>query len=76
MSLSKNVLNTLIAGAFTVALAGAAGQAAFAEGGIAHRLKPSHHNSVATDMLLSNRKNCEPSTLVAATIVKKPNPLL
>jgi uncharacterized membrane protein len=39
MSLSKNALNTLIAGAFTVALAGAAGQAAFAEEGMAAKEK-------------------------------------
>ncbi len=39
MSLSKNALNTLIAGAFTIALAGAAGQAAFAEEGMAAKEK-------------------------------------
>lgn len=39
MSLSRNALNTLIAGAFAVSLAGAAGSAAFAQGDAAAKEK-------------------------------------
>lgn len=39
MSLSRNALNTLIAGAFAVSLAGTAGSAAFAQGDAAAKEK-------------------------------------
>ncbi len=39
MSLSRNALNTLIAGAFAVSLAGATGSAAFAQGDAAAKEK-------------------------------------